>query len=169
MRRISVLINKIAMKRLVLIMISALICGAVLNSCDAETAAQPANNSNDPDKTILKGTNWKLVGIVNGETEILTELEPKDCEQCYTFEFDKFREYGLSGKEVCNFFEATYDIDYTTNSIHILEYMHSQAGCLIDERPYFKYLDRVFCFSVQEDKLKLYFDENNFLFYKILE
>jgi hypothetical protein len=35
----------------------------------------------------LKGTKWKLAGIVDA-TGKLTELEPKDCEQCYTLEFD---------------------------------------------------------------------------------
>jgi hypothetical protein len=35
----------------------------------------------------LKGTKWKLAGIVD-ETSKLTELEPKDCEECYTLEFD---------------------------------------------------------------------------------
>jgi hypothetical protein len=36
----------------------------------------------------LKGTKWKLAGIVDVRTGVLKELEPKDCEQCYTLEFD---------------------------------------------------------------------------------
>jgi hypothetical protein len=36
----------------------------------------------------LKGTKWKLAGIVDVQTGKLTELEPKDCEQCYTLVFD---------------------------------------------------------------------------------
>ena len=30
---------------------------------------------------------WKLVGIVNAETGEIKELEPKDCEECYTLTF----------------------------------------------------------------------------------
>lgn len=36
----------------------------------------------------LKNTNWKLAGIVNEQTGVLIELEPKDCENCYTFNFN---------------------------------------------------------------------------------
>jgi hypothetical protein len=36
----------------------------------------------------LRGTMWKLAGIVDVKTGVLTELEPKDCERCYTLEFD---------------------------------------------------------------------------------
>jgi len=36
----------------------------------------------------LEDTKWKLVGIVDAQTGILTELEPKDCKECYTLTFD---------------------------------------------------------------------------------
>jgi hypothetical protein len=36
----------------------------------------------------LKGTSWKLAGIVDVQTNELKELKPKDCERCYTFAFD---------------------------------------------------------------------------------
>ena len=36
----------------------------------------------------LVNTKWKLVGSMNDETGVLTELEPKDCEECYTLTFD---------------------------------------------------------------------------------
>ena len=35
----------------------------------------------------LKGTNWKLEGIVDTETDSLKILEPQDCEDCFTFNF----------------------------------------------------------------------------------
>jgi hypothetical protein len=38
--------------------------------------------------TSLSGTKWKLKGIVDINTNKLTELEPKDCEECYTLAFD---------------------------------------------------------------------------------
>jgi hypothetical protein len=36
----------------------------------------------------LKGTKWKLEGIVNEQTDEMQILEPTDCEQCYTLEFE---------------------------------------------------------------------------------
>ena len=35
----------------------------------------------------LQGTKWKLVGIIDTQTGIIRELEPLDCEGCYTLEF----------------------------------------------------------------------------------
>ena len=36
----------------------------------------------------LKGTKWKLEGIWYGKSEVFRELEPLDCEKCYTLAFD---------------------------------------------------------------------------------
>ena len=36
----------------------------------------------------LKGTKWKLAGIVDKETGTLKVLEPKECEECFTLTFD---------------------------------------------------------------------------------
>jgi len=41
-----------------------------------------------PSKTGLKDTKWKLEGIMNVQTGDLKKLEPKDCEECYTFTFN---------------------------------------------------------------------------------
>jgi hypothetical protein len=38
--------------------------------------------------TSLQGTKWKLKGIVDINTDKLTELEPKNSEECYTLVFD---------------------------------------------------------------------------------
>ena len=43
---------------------------------------------NEPASTNLKGTKWKLTGIVDAQTGDLKVLEPIDCERCYTFLFD---------------------------------------------------------------------------------
>ena len=46
----------------------------------------------------LKGTSWKFAGIIDTLTGELEELEPKDCEECYTLTFvtnTKAEWYGL--------------------------------------------------------------------------
>jgi len=47
-------------------------------------------NNGDDMSTLssLKGTKWKLAGIVDTETGVLKVLEPKDCVECYTLTFD---------------------------------------------------------------------------------
>jgi hypothetical protein len=46
------------------------------------------DNEKENEIVSLKGTKWKLAGIVDVQTGELKELEPKDCEECYTLEFD---------------------------------------------------------------------------------
>jgi hypothetical protein len=55
-----------------------------------EKKSEPILQSEDePDTNInVQGTNWKLAGIVDSETNILEELKPKDCDRCYTLNFD---------------------------------------------------------------------------------
>ena len=43
---------------------------------------------NNDGEVSLKGTKWKLAGIVDTRTGDLKVLEPKDCEECYTLMFD---------------------------------------------------------------------------------
>jgi hypothetical protein len=42
----------------------------------------------DSVQTNLKGTKWKLNGIVDIETSELKELEPAHCKECYTLTFE---------------------------------------------------------------------------------
>jgi len=60
----------------VITVIACLLCGL---SCNNKMNEQP---------TSLKGTKWKLAGIVDEETGDLKVLEPKDCADCYTLTFD---------------------------------------------------------------------------------
>ena len=66
----------------------------VAESCEKPKIPSEGNNGieiekKDADTNIfLQGTKWKLVGIVDEKTGVLKELEPKDCEECYTLIFD---------------------------------------------------------------------------------
>ena len=88
------------MKRLVLMIIPALICGMVLTGCDSKLETDD-NTGEDDSATVaasdgpyivtfeqLRGTQWKLYSI-DHNTRGRVELEPKDCETCYTFTFDE--------------------------------------------------------------------------------
>ena len=49
-------------------------------------------------ETLLRGTRWKLSGIVDVQTGLLRELEPKECDECYTFEF--FGDYSIYTRSI---------------------------------------------------------------------
>jgi len=53
---------------------------------------QSAGDGDEP-LTSLKGTSWKLEGMVNKITGEFKKLEPKDCESCYTISFDSDVEF----------------------------------------------------------------------------
>ena len=119
----------------------------------------------------LQGTQWKLIGIV-GVQGNLKELEPKDCEKCYTLSFNtdiNLPRVDIFGRGVGNILNGKSEIDYTTNMIHILIWTGTLAANLFDEELYLELLNSVNFFSVQEDKLLLYFDEKKYLLFKLLK
>ena len=112
------------MKKIVLMIVPALICGLMLTSCSSEIATDDHTDLELKDDEIVKdddsfngeddgndggeldgqgelwmgqyivtweelrGTQWKLYSIDHNERGRI-ELEPKDCDTCYTFTFDK--------------------------------------------------------------------------------
>ena len=61
------------------------ICFLLLAVCLIGVACK----EDEPEKEqSLANTKWKLAGIMDMDTGILQELEPKDCEECYTLTFD---------------------------------------------------------------------------------
>ena len=72
------------MKKIYFFLLAICLMGA---ACKKNEEPLPGGNTNEKEKS-LKDTRWKLAGIVNAETGVLTELEPNDCEWCYTLVFD---------------------------------------------------------------------------------
>jgi hypothetical protein len=125
-------------------------------SCDSKNEADQI--------TLLKGTKWKLAGIVNTETGVLRELDPKDCEKCFTLTFDTDK--NLVGTTVSNEFMGTYD--NARSKIHIsaktrvLEHGEGEF--------YFRTLASVQSFSYMENELRLFYnDKKNYLLFKQIE
>ena len=57
---------------------------------------------------------WKLEGIVDAQTEGLSELDPKDCTECYILAFDK--DDTFSGRITTNILFGSYEINYIANT-----------------------------------------------------
>jgi hypothetical protein len=74
------------MKKISLLTIFVLLMIAAVSSCGKD--GKNCSCGGDSKPIALKGTKWKLAGIMDTETCKLKELEPKDCERCYTLEFN---------------------------------------------------------------------------------
>ena len=64
-----------------------------INIADSTTIESPVDNEFSDcllcdSSNSLSGTKWKLADIIDAQTGVLRELEPKDCEKCYSFTFD---------------------------------------------------------------------------------
>jgi hypothetical protein len=118
----------------------------------------------------LKGTKWKLAGIVDVETGDLKVLEPKDCEKCFTLAFDTdstFLTYSSF-----NELGGNYVVDYVKHSFQITCFGGTKAGEFGEGELYVKpFWNRtVQSFSYKERELRLYYDENrNYLLYNRIE
>ena len=123
--------------------------------------------------TSLIGTKWKAAGIVNAETGEIKILDPPESVDWITYYTLTFRIEGdgwLSGEGVGNLLGGRFEIDYTTNSIHILMWQATSARPYLDEDLYVETLNSVHSFSLQGDKLLLYFGEqNNYLLFNLLK
>jgi len=114
----------------------------------------------------LKETSWKLVGIIDAQTGSLTELEPRDCEVCYTLMFDTDTTF-MSSSSVKNSLGGTYTYNYKMHSFRIIEYesilfLEREDGVL-----WKSILLTVNAFTLLEDELRLYYNENkNYLLFK---
>ena len=110
----------------------------------------------------LKGTEWKLVGIVDIHTGEMRVLEPEDCNICYTLMFDtenSFFSYSSS-----NEMSGDYSADYTTNTILITNFGGTKRGERGDGSLWWSIIPAVKSFSWQNDELKLYATEYYLLF-----
>ena len=75
----------------------------------------------------LLDTKWKLVGIFDAETDtLIKELEPKDCEECYTLVFDTDSTF-LTFSSV-NEFKGDYIVDYEDYSFQIVDFMGTKRN-----------------------------------------
>ena len=115
----------------------------------------------------LKDTGWKLEGVVDVETGILTPLEPNGWGDVYKLIFDT--DTTFFGRGVLNLLGGKCEIDYRTNNINVLVIILTDANNIFDELLYVKYLNSVYYFSFQDNKLMLFFNELNYLLFKLIE
>jgi hypothetical protein len=112
----------------------------------------------------LEGTKWKLAGIVDVKTGVLTELEPKDCERCYTLTFDT--DSTASG---CSLVSLKIAIDL----VDLDKYMLEDIMYIPDDVNIFRLaMVTIESFAIASNELKLYYhdhDKKKYLFFKRIQ
>jgi uncharacterized repeat protein (TIGR02543 family) len=121
-------------------------------------------------ETTLQGTKWKLVGIGSLDKIALQELEPKDCEKCYTLTFDTDDTFLTFSST--NELQGIYKADYTTRTMQIVDFggtkMNEIGDGILYVNPFWEMT--IHSFSCKENELRLYYNENkNYLLFKSLE
>jgi hypothetical protein len=113
----------------------------------------------------LKGTKWKLAGVVEVETGNFRELVPYYCiwdfkPDCFTFEFDT--DTYARGRVVVNVMSMHFNFSHTNGSIIPIYIGGTKDGDIgvEDVQICNNALWRVYSYSVNEDSLKLFFDRN---------
>ena len=147
------------LKNLVFFLIIVVVC---FSSCK--------NKDADENIESLEGTAWKLVGIVDSKTDKLKELEPKDCEKCYTLTFETYNTFQTFSSS--NELQGIYKANYSTQTIQITDFRGTKKGEIGDGYLYWNHdiWYTVQTLSLQENELRLYYNDNkNYLLFKPLK
>jgi len=133
------------------IAVSGIICMLLFTviSCDSSKESSP-----------LKGTSWKLVGIVDTETGILREFERKDCEKCFTLTFEPLHRFGytfnFSAHCLANEIWGRYTADYKTGRIVVTKFGGTRVYVGGDAHLFYRALHFMHTFVLTENELRLY-------------
>jgi hypothetical protein len=139
--------------------------------------------------TIVAGTKWKVSGIVDVQTGILTEIIPResffddehrvvegdtiDCDICYTLVFDTDKD--ARGRSMYNLLSMKFPDPIQISSTNIPFSERPLAGrTKIGEPPtptlYVEALANLTSYTYYNDELKLFYNENkNYLLFKLIE
>jgi len=128
---------------------------------------------NDSSQTCdLVGTQWKLVGIVDVQSGVLKELDPKKCVKCYTLIFDT--DSTFSTHSSTNELVGNYNVDCATHSFLLIDFGGTKINEMGDGMLYcnafenMAYISDTVQFYLQKNKLRLYYNKNNYLFFEQL-
>ncbi|MDR0368281.1 MAG: hypothetical protein LBH82_03965 [Bacteroidales bacterium] len=133
---------------------------------ETDLTAQPISNAPEDDK-FLTNVEWKLKAIFDAETDaLIQELEPKDWEDSYTIIF--YDNLTLMGKGVINSLHGSYlrNLNQNTSMIDLSLMCMTYANHIYDEEFYLDIMNKVDSYSVTEDNLKLYYDNQNYLLFE---
>jgi len=103
---------------------------------------------------------------VNVEIDVIKIAEPID-EKCYLITFKE--DFSFSGTSSTNEIWGEYEIDNTLSNIAITRMGGTKLGEVFDGGLYMQSLKKIFSFSLHENELKLYYNRQDYLFFKSQE
>jgi len=125
------------------------------------------------ERNTLRGTKWKLEGIVDVQTGELKVLEPERCEVCYMLIINTdstFKTHTVLGGN--NYYSGIFEIDFSNLRFNIMAFEEPRGDIYGDERMYlYPFRNRTFdAFFLKENELRLFCVNNNnekkYLLYK---
>ena len=131
-----------------------------------------SNIETDYDLIYLRGTKWKLAGISHKIDDVLRELEPKGCMECYTLVFDTDSSAVVySVKVILNLNLLNLPIDISLidpDEIWIQEETSKQG--YVNSIEFRQAIISTKSYEVTKSELKLFFDEyGNYLLFKLFK
>jgi len=106
----------------------------------------------------LRGTTWKLVGIVDVQTSDTTELEPKNCDHCYWFEF--YTDSTARGRSASNSL-------WVSLRPNVRMGLATEVGEAGDGELFHIIIRTIITYGISENELKFYYNDfKNYLLFK---
>ncbi len=127
-------------------------------SCNDNTT----DNNTIQSEAQLEGTKWKLIGFYDVEKNELREVEPKNCEKCFTLEFDT--DSTAQGMSLLNYVYCRLKPKLIMGKI-TKAYEITGDGTMYTDT----ILPKVENYSCKEDVLKFYYNnKKNYLLYVLI-
>lgn len=106
----------------------------------------------------LTGTTWKFIGIADGANYTVNIAKPS-CESCYWVVFDA--DGTFRGKSSTNQVLGNFQIEQTTSSIKILQYMGTKINEIYDGPEYVQRFQQAVKYSITTRGLELRGDNDD--------
>lgn len=109
---------------------------------------------------------WKCLGFVNSPAGIYKEIEPKDCEKCYTLNLK--HDGTVTGHTSTNEVMGVYEMNISLKQVSFNSFGGTEINELYDGRQYVEAILKVHSYEIngQGNLLLYYEDENNYLLFK---
>jgi hypothetical protein len=156
------LYENLLLKKKILKITAIMLILAGMVSCGKNNESCPCERDKSVSLVGMAGTGWKLAGIMDTRACVLKELEPKDCEKCYTLVF------------VTDSVALGYSVMNITN-LHLLSKPAMGISTMIydhdngDVRLYYDAMETITSFTLTKNELKLCYNagKNYLLFTKV--
>ncbi|MFO7968769.1 MAG: hypothetical protein R6U15_01485 [Candidatus Izemoplasmatales bacterium] len=110
---------------------------------------------------------WKCVGFGETENNVVREIEPQDCSECYILIFKK--DGAVEGSTSTNEVMGEYDINTSTKELKFVRFGGTEINELFDGEEYVEAIFDVYSYEITStNTLYLYYKQDMFLIYNYI-